>query len=332
MLARSALITRWSSNQVPWDPWLCIMLARRLPTFTQCLPTSASCWPGVCRRSPNVCRRLHHAGPVGVDHSMELQPGPLGSIEGTASSPGPQLQPVPAPMESIEETASSPGPWITRWNSNQVPWDPWLCILPAHGSMVVHRVPARRLPTFTQCLPTSAYVQPMFADVCILPARSALITRWNSNQVPWDPSRELHRVPARRGLHHAGPVGVDHSMELQPGPLDPSRELHRVPAHGSKVVHHAGPWIHGCASCWPMDPWLCILPALGSMVVHHAGPVGADHSMELQPGPLGSIEGTASSPGPQLQPCPDPMESIEGTASSPGPWIQGCASCWPGRR
>jgi hypothetical protein len=141
----------------------CIMLARRLPTFTQCLPTSAYVHPmfaDVCIRSPNVCRRLHHAGPVGVDHSMELQPGPLGSIEGTASSPGPQLQPVPAPMESIEETASSPGPWITRWNSNQVPWDPWLCILPAHGSMVVHRVPARRLPTFTQCLPTSAYFRP----------------------------------------------------------------------------------------------------------------------------------------------------------------------------
>ena len=117
---------------------------------------------------------------------------------------------------------------------------------------------------------------------------------------------------------------MDHSMELQPGPL------------GSMVVHHAGAGIHGCASCWPWDPWLCILLALGSIVVHHAGPgihgcascwpwdpwlciesrpaaptspgpqgiaaagpVGVDHSMELQPGPLGSIEGTASSTGPQ---------------------------------
>jgi hypothetical protein len=139
-------------------------------------------------------------------------------------------------------------------------------------------------------------------------ARSALITRWNSNQVPW-----IHRGNC-----------------IESRPMDP--RLCIMLAHGSMVVHTSGPGIHGCASCWPMDPWLCILPALGSMVVHHAGPVGADHSMELQPGPLGSIEGTASSPGPQLQPCPDPMESIEGTASSPGPWIQGCASCWPGRR
>ena len=77
----------------------------------------------------------------------------------------------------------------------------------------------------------------------------------------------------------------------------------------------------------PMFADVCILPALGSMVVHHAGPqgiaaagpVGVDHSMKLQPSPLGSIEGTASSPGPQLQPVPAPMESIEGTASSPGP-------------
>ena len=42
-----------------------------------------------------------------------------------------------------------------------------------------------------------------------------------------------------------------------------------MPAHGSKVVHHAGPWIQGCASCW----------------------LGVDYSMELQPGP-------------QLQSCP----------------------------
>jgi hypothetical protein len=123
-------------------------------------------------------------------------------------------------------------------------------------------------------------------------ARSALITRSNSNQVPirsrvvhhagawiqgtasspgpqgiaaatrlgvdrfadvrscwpWDPSRELHRVPARRGLHYAGPVGVDHSRELLTGP-------------------------EGIAA---------------------AGPVGVDRSIELQPGPHG-IQGCASS-------------------------------------
>ena len=48
---------------------------------------------------------------------------------------------------------------IARWESNQVPWDPWLCIRSPNV--------CRRLHTFTPCLPTSAYVHPMFADVCI---------------------------------------------------------------------------------------------------------------------------------------------------------------------
>ena len=54
-------------------------------------------------------------------------------------------------------------------------------------------------------------------------------------------------------MHHAGPVGVDHSMELQPGPL------------GSKVVR-SSPGPQGIAV---------------------AGPVGVDHSMGIQPGPHG---------------------------------------------
>ena len=214
------------------------------------------------------------------------------------------------------------------------PMDPRLCArVPARSSNQSRPAGdcimlARRLPTFTQCLPTSAYVHPMFADVCIMLARSALITRWNSNQVPWDPSRELHRVPARS------------SNQSRP-PWNRLRKLHRVPAHGSlDGTPTRSPGIHGCAYFRPMDPWLCIESRPGvcrrspnvCRRLHTSGPVGVDHSMELQPGPLGSIEGTASSPGPQLQPCPDPMESIEGTASSPGPWIQGCASCWPGRR
>jgi hypothetical protein len=65
-------------------------------------------------------------------------------------------------------------------------------------------------------------------------------TASNSNQVPWDPW------------------------------------LCIMLALGSMVVHHAGPGIHGCASCWPWDPWLCTMLARGSMVVHHAGPVGDD--------------------------------------------------------
>ena len=125
-------------------------------------------------------RGLHHAGPVGVDHSMELQPGPL-------------------------------------------------------GSMVVHHAG-----------PAFADVHPMFADVCIMLARSALITRWNSNQVPWDPSRELHRVPARS------------SNQSRP-PWNRLRKLHRVPAHGSlDGTPTRSPGIHGCAYFRPMDPWLCI--------------------------------------------------------------------------
>jgi hypothetical protein len=177
------------------------------------LPTSASCWPpwiqGCALESRPAAPTsplpwgLHHAGPVGVDHSMELQPGPL--------DPSRELQ--PGPLGSMVVHTS--GPWI-------------------HGCA-------------SSPGPAFADVQPMFADVCI---RSTNVCR---------------------RLHTSGPVGVDHSMELQPGPLgsiegtassplpwDRSRELHRVPAHGSMVVHHAGPWIHGCASCWPMDPWLCI--------------------------------------------------------------------------
>ena len=54
----------------------------------------------------------------------------------------------------------------------------------------------------------------------------------------------------------------------------------------------------------------------GPQGIAAAGPVGVDHSMELQPGPFGSIEGTASSPGPH--------GSLDGTPTrSPG--IQGCA-------
>ena len=138
------------------------------------------------------------------------------------------------------------------------------------------------------------------------------------------PGPQLQPVPARRGLHHAGPVGVDHSMELQPGPL------------GSMVVHHAGPafadvhpmfahvcirspnvctrlhtftqCLHASAYVHPMFAHVCILLALGSMVVHTSGP-GIHRGNCIESPPVGSIEGTASSPGPQ-----------------------GIASCWPGRR
>ena len=194
---------------------------------------------------------------------MELQPGPLGSMV---------VHRVPAPMDPSREL--QPGPL---------------------GSMVVHHAgPAfadvhpmfadvcirspnvcRRLHTFTQCLPTSAYFWPWDPWLCILPARSALITRWNSKPArPWDPW------------------------------------LCIMLAHGSMVVHTSGPGIHGCASSFgPAFADVCIRSTNVCRRLHTSGPVGVDHSMELQPGPLGSIEGTASSPGPQ-----------------------GIASCWPGRR
>jgi hypothetical protein len=126
------------------------------------------------------------------------------------------------------------------------------------------------------------------------------------------PLGSIEGTPTRSppvGTAAAGPVGADHSIELQPGPL------------GSMFVHHAGPGIHGCAPCWPWDPWLCTMLAHGSMVVHHAGPVGddrfADHrgnsnqvpsrgdcccwpgrrSRELQPGPHGYPGGRCPTTG-----------------------------------
>ena len=121
------------------------------------------------------------------------------------------------------------------------------------------------------------------------PARSTLLDR-SANRLgvdrfadvrscwPWDPSRQLHRVPARRGLHHAGPVGVDHSIELPTGPQG-------IAAAGPVGVDHSielqpGPHgIQGCASCRRVNPGLCILLALGSRVVHR---VPARRRLQLQ--------------------------------------------------
>ena len=161
MLARSALITQWSSNQVPWDPWLCILLAHGSMVVHTSGPWIHGCAyfrpmdPRLCIMLAHGSKVVHHAGPW---------------IQGCASSPGPQLQPVPAPMESIEGTASSPGPWIHGCASCWPPWDP---------SRELHRVPAR-----------------------------------SSNQYrpPWNRLRELHRVPSR-GIHRGNciespPVGI----------------------------------------------------------------------------------------------------------------------------
>ena len=121
-------------------------------------------------------------------------------------------------------------------------------------------------------------------------------------------SKVVRSSPGPQGIAVAGPVGVDHSMELQPSPLE------------SMVVHTFIQGLQTFAYVHPMFADVCILLALGSKVVHHAGPAPVDRSMALQPGPFGSIEGTASSPGPR--------GSRDGTPTN-SPGIQGCASCWP---
>jgi hypothetical protein len=158
MLARSALITRWNSNQVPWDP------SRELHRVPAPMDHSMELQPGAADGSKVV----HTSGPWihGCAYFRPWDPrlcimlAPMGSIEGTASSPLPwdpsrELHRVPsrgdcimlARSALITRWNSNQVPWIHRGNSNQVPWDPWLCILPAHGSKVVHhaghRVPSR---------------------------------------------------------------------------------------------------------------------------------------------------------------------------------------------
>jgi hypothetical protein len=149
---------------------------------------------------------------------------------------------------------------ITRSNSNRPagdrscwPWDPSRELhrvrpgvdhsmelqLGPHGSRVVHYAGAWIQGTASS--PARRGSQ--------LLARSALITRWDSNQVPMD-------------------LGLCILLAM-----------------GSSVVHHAGPWIHrgdcieyrpeGDRSCKPSrSRSICRrsqLLALGSRVVHHAG-------------------------------------------------------------
>jgi hypothetical protein len=85
--------------------------------------------------------------------------------------------------------------------------------------------------------------------VCTSLARSAMITRSNSNQVPWDPSRELQPGPLPWGLLLLARSALITRSNSNQVPWDPC--LCTMLALGSMVVHHAGPWIHGCAPCWP---------------------------------------------------------------------------------
>ena len=193
LLARSALITRGKSNRPAGDR---ILLAR-----------SALINRGDC---------IEYR--PGVDHSIELPTGPQGIA--TANRLG---------ADRFSDVRSC-WPWFA--NVLQMfadvcillAIDPGLCIVPALGSMVVHRVPSRG---DRSCWPLFADVLQMYADVCILLAlnpglcillalgsgivhtsghwiqgcassplpwgsqllaRSALITRWDSNRPAGDRS------------------------------------------------------------------------------------------------------------------------------------------------
>jgi hypothetical protein len=229
-----------------------------LQTFTQCLPTCADVHPWFA----DVCRLLAHG-------SMVVQTAGPG-IHGCADCwPwDPWLCTMLALGSMVVQTA---GPGIHGcapcW-----PWDPWLCIMLAHGSMVVHHAG----PVGDD---HSIELQPGPLPWGLLLAR---LGDDHSIELQPGPLGSIEGTPTRSppvGTAAAGPVGADHSIELQPGPL------------GSMVVHHAGPGIHGCAPCWPMDPWLCTMLARSAMIdlptiegtptrsppvgIAAAGPVGA---------------------------------------------------------
>jgi hypothetical protein len=83
------------------------------------------------------------------------------------------------------------------------------------------------------------------------------------------------------GIAAAGPVGVDHSRNIQPGP---SRgDCCCWPGY----VHIDGKKSLVCAHRWQEKLGVCTSMARKAWCVHIAGPVGADHSIELQPGPHG---------------------------------------------
>ena len=174
------------------------------------------------------------ANRLGVDHPMELQPGPQGIAAagpvGVDHSMGFQLGPNGSQLPTGPQGIAAAGHGL-QTSAYFRPWDPGLCIMPAHGSRELHRVPARR---GSQLL-----------------ARSALITRWDSNQVPMDHNCQ----PARRGLHHAGPAR--------------SRSMSRrsqLRARGSTVVHTAGPGIHlgNCIEYRPAGD--CIMLARSALI------------------------------------------------------------------
>jgi hypothetical protein len=74
---------------------------------------------------------------LGDDHSRELQPGPLPwgllLLARLGDDHSRELQPGPLPWGLLLLARSA---LITRSNSNQVPWDPWLCTMLARSAMI----------------------------------------------------------------------------------------------------------------------------------------------------------------------------------------------------
>jgi hypothetical protein len=187
----------------------------------------------VCRRSPNVCRRLHSAGHW---------------IQGCAYF----------------------RPW-DPWLCILLAMDPGLCILPAIGSKVVHRVPSRG---DRSCWPWFADVLRMFADVsillamdpglCILPAIGSRVVHTSghwimgcaSSPLPWGSQLLARSALITRGNCIESRPGVDHLREIQP-----ARRGSQLQAGPESITRWDSNQV-------PMDPGLCILLAMGSKVVH----------------------------------------------------------------
>jgi hypothetical protein len=132
----------------------------------------------LCIESPPV--GIAAAGPVGVDHSIELPTGP----QGIAAA-------GPVGADHSRELQIGP-PGIHR------------------GDCIEYRPAGDR-----SCWPWFADVLQMFADVCILHTSGHWI-RGCANFRPWDPWLCIESPPV--GIAAAGPVGVDHSIELPTGP------------------------------------------------------------------------------------------------------------------
>jgi len=137
-------------------------------------------------------------------------------------------------------------PTFTRCVHTSADFHPWLCTMLALGSMVVHHAGPVGDDRFADPRGNSNQV-PSRGDCCW--PGSAMITRSNSNQVPWDPSRELQPGPLPWGLLLLARSALITRSNSNQVPWDPW--LCTMLALGSMVVHHAGPWIHGCAPCWP---------------------------------------------------------------------------------